>query len=84
MLVLKTLIMKQQFDAVLTGSDTSVNGIVTEINTGTYEFNALDESLQLTISRDAKGHWTRIAGSEPYLSGWVDELAEQIQLATKI
>ncbi|WP_374950379.1 hypothetical protein [Mucilaginibacter sp.] len=75
--------MEQQFDAVLTGSDTEVNGVVTE-NNGIYEFNALDESLQLTIARDANGHWTRIAGSEPYFSGWVDELAEQIPTAQNL
>jgi hypothetical protein len=70
--------MEQQFEAVLTGTDTPVNGIVTQ-NNGAYEFNSLDESLQLTIARNEQGHWERVAGSEPYLSGWVDELAEQIQ-----
>jgi hypothetical protein len=71
--------MEQQFEAVLTGSDTPVNGIVTQKSNGIYEFSALDESLQLTIARNEHGHWERIAGSEPYFSGWVDELAEQIQ-----
>jgi hypothetical protein len=71
--------MEQQFEAVLTGSDTPVNGIVTQKSDGIYEFSALDESLQLTIARNEHGHWERIAGSEPYFSGWVDELAEQIQ-----
>ena len=71
--------MEQQFEAVLTGSDTPVNGIVTQKSNGIYEFSALDESLQLTIARNELGHWERIAGSEPYFSGWVDELAEQIQ-----
>ncbi|MDB5130053.1 hypothetical protein [Mucilaginibacter sp.] len=71
--------MEQQFEAVLTGSDTPVNGIVTRKSNGIYEFSALDESLQLTIARNEHGHWERIAGSEPYFSGWVDELAEQIQ-----
>ena len=74
--------MEQQFEAVLTGTDTPVNGIVTQVNSGVYEFNALDESLQLTIARNEDGNWTRLAGSEPYLSGWVDELAEQIQTTT--
>lgn len=72
--------MEQQFEAVLTGTDTPVNGVVTQLNNGAYQFNALDESLQLTIARDENGHWERIAGSEPYLSGWVDELAEQLQI----
>ncbi|MET3979880.1 hypothetical protein ABIB62_002778 [Mucilaginibacter sp. UYP25] len=70
--------MEQQFEAVLTGTDTPVNGVVTQ-NNGTYEFKALDETLQLTIAKDADGNWERVGGSEPYLSGWVDELAEQIQ-----
>jgi hypothetical protein len=70
--------MEQQFEAVLTGSDTPVNGIVTKTESGAYQFYSFDESLQLTIAKDNKGHWERIAGSEPYLSGWVDELAEQI------
>ncbi|GGH07301.1 hypothetical protein [Mucilaginibacter phyllosphaerae] len=69
--------MEQQFEAVLTGTDTTVNGVVTEQN-GIYEFKAIDDSLQLTIARNNEGHWERIAGSEPYLSSWIDELAEQI------
>ena len=28
--------------------------------------------------QDEKGHWHRIAGTEPYLTGWTDELAEQV------
>lgn len=72
--------MEQQFEAVLTGTDTTINGTVTA-NNGIYEFNAIDDSLQLTIARNKDGHWERIAGSEPYLSSWTDELAEQIQTA---
>jgi len=71
--------MEQQFEAVLTGTDTPVTGIVTPTGNGVYEFKAIDESMELTIARDSRGNWERIAGSEPYLSGWVDELAEQIQ-----
>ena len=71
--------MEQQFEAVLTGTDTPVNGIVTQLDNGAFEFNSLDESLQITIARDENGRWERVAGSEPYLSGWVDELAEQVQ-----
>jgi len=70
--------MEQQFEAVLTGTDTPVSGIVTETN-GTYQFNALDETIILTIAKDENGNWERVSGSEPYLSGWVDELAEQIE-----
>lgn len=67
----------EEFDAVLTGTDTSVNGTV-NTNGTTYTFKAIDDSLELTIARDSEGNWERISGSEPYLSGWVDELAEQI------
>ncbi|QXV64600.1 hypothetical protein FPZ42_05945 [Mucilaginibacter achroorhodeus] len=68
----------EQFDAVLTGTDTDVNGVVTA-NAGVYTFKAIDDSIELSIAKDAEGNWERIAGSEPYLSGWIDELAEQIQ-----
>jgi hypothetical protein len=71
--------MEQQFEAVLTGTDTPVTGIVTQTDNGVYQFKAIDESMELTIARDSHGNWERITGSEPYLSGWVDELAEQIQ-----
>jgi hypothetical protein len=30
---------------------------------------------------DDKGKWNRIDGTEPYFSGWVDELAEQIAIS---
>ncbi|TSD66753.1 hypothetical protein FFF34_004955 [Inquilinus sp. KBS0705] len=69
--------MELQFEAVLTGTDTQVNGIVTEFN-GQYEFRSFDDSLQIVIAKDEHGHWERIAGSEPYLSSWIDELAEQL------
>ena len=71
--------MEQQFEAVLTGTDTPVNGIVTKTADGIYQFKAIDESMDLTIARNSDGKWERVAGSEPYLSGWVDELAEQLQ-----
>lgn len=70
--------MEEQFEAVLTGTDTPVSGVVTETN-GAYQFIALDETIKLTIAKDENGNWERISGSEPYLSGWVGELAEQIQ-----
>lgn len=71
--------MEQQFDAVLTGSDSDVNGIVTKLDNGSYEFNSLDGSLQLVIARDADGNWERIAGTDPYFTGWIGQLADQIQ-----
>ena len=74
--------MKEQFEAVLTGSDSPVDGIVTSIGlndyTQAYEFRSIDGSLHLVIGIDDSGKWHRIEGTEPYFSGWVDELAEQI------
>ena len=74
--------MENQFDAILTGSDSPVEGIVTQINyngyTQAWEFKSIDETLHLVIARDDRGRWTRIDGTEPYLSGWVGELAEQV------
>jgi hypothetical protein len=74
--------MEQQFDAILTGSDSPVEGIVTQSNSDNFgqcwDFKSIDGTLHLVIAKDEKGRWTRVAGTEPYLSGWVDELAEQI------
>jgi hypothetical protein len=74
--------MENQFDAILTGSDSPVEGIVTQTEYNGYaqawDFKSIDETLHLVIARDDKGRWTRVDGTEPYLSGWVDELAEQI------
>lgn len=74
--------MKQQFEAILTGSDSDVDGIVTQINfdgfSSAYEFKSIDNSLHLIIAKDDDGKWVRLAGTEPYLSSWVDELALQI------
>jgi len=73
--------MKQQFAAILTGSDASVDGIVNRIDFEgypAYEFESIDNSLHLIIAKDDKGKWIRLAGTEPYLSAWVDELAGQI------
>ncbi|MEO7212139.1 hypothetical protein [Mucilaginibacter sp.] len=76
--------MQQQFDAMLTGSDSEVNGIATRLDSGAYEFNSLDGSLQLIIARNADGKWERLAGTEPYFGGWIDEFAEQIPAAIDI
>lgn len=70
--------MEQQFEAVLTGSDSEVNGIATRLDSGAYEFNSLDGSLHLIIAKNTEGKWERIAGTEPYFGGWTDELADQI------
>jgi hypothetical protein len=78
--------MEQQFDAILTGSDSQIEGVVNAINQSgyaeAYEFNAIDDTLHLVIAKEADGNWIRIAGSEPYFAGWVDELVEQINNPT--
>jgi len=75
--------MEEQFEAFLTGSDNSVEGIVTSIDYAqygrAYEFMSIDGTLHLIIGKDKNGKWVRIDGTEPYFSGWVDELAEQVE-----
>jgi hypothetical protein len=74
--------MKQQFEATLAGTDTPVTGIVHKINfdgfDDAYEFESIANSLHLIIAKDESGKWLRLAGTEPYLSEWVSELAQQI------
>jgi hypothetical protein len=77
--------MKEQFEATLTGSDSSVDGIVTSMDmddyTQAYEFQSIDGSLHLVIAMDNRGKWERVSGTEPYFSGWIDELVEQIAIS---
>ena len=71
----------EQFDAILTGSDSPIEGIVSQTTFDggqAWDFKSIDESLHLVITLDNKGHWVRVDGTEPYLSGWVDELAELV------
>ena len=73
--------MKEQFEVTLTGSDSPIEGIVNAIDSDysrAYDFKSIDETLHLVIGMNNKGKWHRIDGTEPYLSGWVDELAEQV------
>ncbi|MFD2146511.1 hypothetical protein [Mucilaginibacter antarcticus] len=74
--------MEQQTEAMLTGTDGPVSGTITHITYGehrnAYRFDSVDNTLHLVVIPNDTGNWQRIAGSEPYLSGWVDELAEQI------
>ena len=76
--------MEQQFDAILTGSDSQIEGTVSLINyndySPAYEFQSIDGTLHLIIAKDTDGQWIRVAGSEPYFAGWVDELVEQINI----
>ena len=71
-----------QFKATLCGTDSRIDGIVDRVDIkgyqSAYQFNSLDDTLHLTIGLDEKGQWHRIAGTEPYLIGWTDELVEQI------
>jgi hypothetical protein len=68
--------------ATLTGSEGAVKGFIKHVKTGglenAWEFDSIDGTLHLTIAQDDNGHWQKIAGTEPYLFGWVDEMAEQI------
>lgn len=80
-------IMKEQFEATLTGTDGPVDGIVNPLSlknySQAYEFKSLDDTLHLVIAMNNKSKWQRIDGTEPYLSGWVNELAEQVIVANK-
>jgi hypothetical protein len=72
----------EPFETTLTGSDSTIDGIVSPVKNSlykeAYQFISLDDSLHLTIANDGD-KWIRIAGTEPYFSGWVDELAEHIK-----
>jgi len=73
--------MNTPIDVTLTGSDSPVEGLVNLITydgQDAYEFQSTDETLHLIITQDANGQWHRVAGTDPYFSGWVDELAEQV------
>jgi hypothetical protein len=74
--------MKQQFEAILTGSDCPIDGVVNKISfdgfESAYEFESIDNNLHLIIAKDDSGKWQRIAGTEPYLPVWIDELVQQI------
>ena len=73
--------MEQQFDATLTGTDSNIKGTAQRVplpgNANAYEFKSVDGTLHLVIARNKDGEWIRVDGTEPYLSSWVDELAEQ-------
>lgn len=74
--------MENQFEAILTGSDSPVEGLVNQTKfdgrDGAWEFKSIDETLHLVIAKNSNGRWVRVDGTEPYLSGWVDELSEQV------
>jgi len=75
--------MVHQFEAKLTGTDTKVDGIVTNVNfegfKNAWEFKSIDKEIHLIIAKDDDGKWVQLAGTEPYILAWVDELARQIK-----
>jgi hypothetical protein len=73
----------EAFETTLTGSDGNIAGIVTQLGKEAYQFTSVDDTLHLTIAKDEDGKWTRISGTEPYFSGWVDELTESITAHAK-
>ncbi|RYZ97406.1 MAG: hypothetical protein EOP47_21720 [Sphingobacteriaceae bacterium] len=74
--------MGELFEATLTGSDDTIEGVVKQTEYGdlgrAYEFTSIDNTLHLIIAKDDDGKWIRVAGTEPYFSGWVDQLIEQV------
>lgn len=73
-----------ELNATLTGSDGPVNGVVKLLPNGAYHFVSIDDTLHITIAKDEEGQWKRIEGTEPYFSGWADELSEQIIRANTV
>ena len=73
----------EAFETTLTGSDGAIAGIVTQLSKEAYQFTSFDDALHLTIAKDEHGKWTRLSGSEPYFSGWVDELVEKVAMQPK-
>jgi hypothetical protein len=71
------------FETTLTGSDDIIDGVVTAVTDPmypeAYRFDSIDDSLHIIITKNKAGLWMRIGGTEPYMLGWVDELAEKIE-----
>lgn len=72
----------ETFETNLAGTDGLIDGLVsssTHFATGRhYTFSSIDGSLEIEIFKDEHGHWKRVSSTEPYLSGWIDELGDQI------
>jgi len=73
----------ETFETTLTGSDGNITGLVTQLSKEAYQFTSIDGALYLTIAKNEHGKWVRLSGSEPYFSGWVDELTEKISAQPK-
>jgi len=72
--------MRKQFEINLTGPDGKIDGIAQQLSDdrSVWEFKSIAGDLQLVIAKDETGNWERISGTEPYLSSWIDELADQV------
>ena len=74
--------MKQQFEAVLSGSDSPVDGIASRLDfdgfADAYEFESTDNSLHLIIAKDEDGKWQRVAGTEPYFRPGLKNLLNKL------
>ncbi len=70
------------FEISLTGTDGQIDGLVNTVNEADtvkqYIFSSFDGSLVLIIAKGDDGNWKRVSSTEPYLSGWADELGGQI------
>lgn len=69
------------FETNLAGTDGLIDGVVsTATHPGSgqhYTFSSIDGSLEIEIFKD-QGQWKRVSSTEPYLSGWIDELGDQV------
>ncbi|RYE37045.1 MAG: hypothetical protein EOP42_01050 [Sphingobacteriaceae bacterium] len=69
------------FETNLAGTDGLIDGLVSTNpdpeRSQHYTFSSIDGSLVLEIYKD-NGQWKRAGGTDPYLSGWIDELGDQI------
>jgi len=70
------------FETNLAGTDGLIDGLVstnTHPELGRqYTFSSIDGSLLMEIYKDEHGQWKRTGGTDPYLSGWIEELGDQI------
>lgn len=80
--------MEEEFETTLSGTDGEIDGIVSYLTFpkagNGYEFNSLDGTLKIQIVKDVQGKWFRSGGTEPFLSGWVDELIDKINAKKNI
>lgn len=73
--------MKEQFETTLSSPDEAVDGIAGPVGSDgrAWEFKSIDGSVHIIIAMDDRNDWHRIGGTEPFLTSWVDELAEKIE-----